>query len=80
MARINHLIFGYRIITVNMEDLATISSILLRNNYTSEIASDGKLYVREKDYINIRNILSGRIVRMQNFTSSAERVERKTGR
>ena len=62
MARINHLIFGYRIITVNIEDLATISSILLRNNYTSEIASDGKLYVIEKDYINIRNILSGRIV------------------
>ena len=61
MARIDHFIFGYRRLTVKPEDLSEVTSILLRAAIPSRINPDGTIGIRERDFLKIKDLLSGRI-------------------
>lgn len=61
MAKIDALIFGYRRLRIDPNDLSTLTSILIRASIPSVINNDGTVTVRERDFENITNLLSGRI-------------------
>ena len=66
MVRIDGLIFGYRKLKIEPEDLSAVTSYLLRASIPSVINNDGTVTVRERDFQKTIDILSGRI----NFTHS----------
>ena len=61
MVRINFLILGYRKITIPPERLSDFTSILLRAGIQSQISAKGEIIVREKDILEIKEIIQGRI-------------------
>ena len=61
MVRINFLILGYRKITIPPERLSDFTSILLRAGIQSQISAKGEIIVREKDILEIKEIMQGRI-------------------
>ncbi len=61
MVRIDCLIFGYRKIKINADDLSKITSTFINNGISSTIGNDGTIIVRERDYNKIRNIMQGRM-------------------
>ena len=50
MVKIDRVIFGYRKINVNVDLLASISSILVQNRIQAEIKDSGIVFIRERDY------------------------------
>ncbi len=48
MAKIDSIIFGYRVISANSRELAKICSILLRAGISCEVKPDGRILMREK--------------------------------
>lgn len=61
MVRIDHLVFGYRRLTVSPDSLSLVTSILLRASIHSTINPDGTISVRERDFSKIQDLFSGRI-------------------
>ena len=61
MVKINYIIFGYRKLTIDPQDLSTVTSIFIRSSIPSSINNDGTITVRERDFEKIKGILSGRI-------------------
>ena len=62
MVRIDCLIFGYRKLKIDADDLSKITSIFINNGISSTISKDGTIIVRERDYNKIRGIMQGRMV------------------
>lgn len=61
MVKIDALIFGYRRLKINPDDLSTLSGILIRASVSSRINNDGTVTVRERDFEKTLDLLSGRI-------------------
>ena len=61
MAKIDALIFGYRRLKIDPNDLSTLTSILIRASIPSVINNDGTVTVRERDFENILKLISGRM-------------------
>ncbi len=61
MVRIDCLIFGYRRLKIEPNDLSLVTSILIRSSVFSSINSDGTITVKEKDFEKIKSLLSGRV-------------------
>ena len=61
MVKIDCLIFGYRKLKIAPEDISLLTSIFIRSSVFSTINNDGTITVRERDFLRIKNILSGRI-------------------
>ena len=61
MVKIDALVFGYRRIRIDPNDLSTFTSLLIRASIPSVINNDGTVTVRERDFENIMNLISGRI-------------------
>ena len=59
--RPDYLIFGYRLVTIDENKIATAMSILLRKGIPWVIKSGGVIAVKERDVQKIANIFSGRI-------------------
>ena len=61
MARIDHLIFGYRKVKISPENLSSATSLLLYAKISSRINSDGTVSVRERDMERLRKLFSGQV-------------------
>ena len=61
MAKIDALIFGYRRLRIDPDDLSALTSILIRNAIPSVIKNDGTVTVKERDFEKIKSLISGRI-------------------
>lgn len=61
MVRIDCLIFGYRKLSIDPEDLSSLTSIFIRYSIFSSISDDGTVIVRERDVEKIKMLLSGRM-------------------
>ena len=61
MVRIDCLVFGYRKLSINADDLSSVTSKFINNGISSTINNDGTIIVRERDFEKIQNILQGRI-------------------
>lgn len=61
MVKFDALIFGYRRLKIDPQDLSSVTSYLIRASIPSVINNDGTITVRERDFEKTRGILSGRI-------------------
>ncbi len=61
MVRIDCLIFGYRRLKINPEDLSEFTSLMIRASIFSSINNSGEIIVRERELVKIIGILKGRI-------------------
>ncbi len=61
MARIELLVFGYRKIYVEKDDLTRASSILLQHSINSYANSDGTISIRERDIKRVRELFDSKI-------------------
>ena len=69
MVKIDCLLFGYRRLKVDAEDLSKLTSIFIRSGVFSSISDDQTVVVRERDLEKIKNLLKGRI----EFTTARSR-------
>ena len=61
MVRIDCLIFGYRRLQIDPNDLSKLTSIFIRSGIFSSIENNGSIVVRERDISKIQALLKGRI-------------------
>ena len=61
MVKIDCLLFGYRRLKVDADDLSKLTSIFIRASVFSSISDDQTVVVRERDFEKIKNLLKGRI-------------------
>ena len=61
MVRIDCLIFGYRKLIIDADDLSKVTSIFINNGISSTISNSGEIIVRERDLSKIKNLLQGRV-------------------
>ena len=59
MVRIDALIFGYRKIGVMADMISEVTSRFIRAGIISSFDGEGKIIVRERDIVRVRELLSG---------------------
>ncbi len=57
MVRVNFLVFGYRRIKVQSEDLKKILALFLHNKISVSAEADGRILISERDFIKFENLL-----------------------
>ncbi len=58
MVRVNFLLFGYRKIIVEPEDVKAILSLLLHNRITVSSSPSGVMLISERDFTRVKDLLS----------------------
>ena len=58
MVRIDLFLFGYRVVTFPEQRAKDIANLLLRQGISAKIGSDSQLYLKNSDYLKLRDKLS----------------------